>query len=159
MADLNKWIGMGNLTRDIDIRFTPGGTAVCDMNLAVNRKTKEKSETLFITVIVWGAQAEACEKYLAKGSPVLVEGRLILETWEDKHDGSKRQRIKVNGERIQFLGKPRKQEKQDESEGYAEEADPTPDGAPPVERDPAEATPGEQHDNGPGDDMSDSLPF
>ena len=107
MASLNKVYLIGNLTRDPDLRYTNGGAAVCDLGLAVNRKFtsngQEKSETCFIDISVWGKSAENCKRYLEKGSSIMVEGRLQLDTWE-KQDGSGRnQKISVVAENIQFL--------------------------------------------------------
>ena len=107
MATLNKVYLIGNLTRDPDLRYTNGGAAVCDIGLAVNRKFtsngQEKTETCFIDISVWGKSAENCKRYLEKGSSIMVEGRLQLDTWE-KQDGSGRnQKISVVAENIQFL--------------------------------------------------------
>jgi single-strand DNA-binding protein len=109
MASMNKVFLIGNLTRAPELRYTPSGTAVADLRLAVNRdftmQTGEKrQETSFLTVVVWGKQAEASGEYLDKGSPVLVEGRLQTRDWETK-DGQKRSVVEVVAERIQFLGR------------------------------------------------------
>ena len=116
MASYNKVILMGNLTKDPEVRYTPSGTAVGDVRLAVNRKFKgndgqEKDETCFVGVTVWGRQAETCGEYLKKGSPVLVEGRLKLDEWEK--DGQKHSRLGVVGERVQFLSGPKTSEFRD----------------------------------------------
>ena len=108
MASLNRVFLMGNLTRDPEVRFTPAGTAVADLALAVNERQKnqqgEWTEVAhFFDVTVWGRTAELCGQYLAKGRPVMVEGRLQLDTWETK-EGEKRNKVKVVGERVQFLG-------------------------------------------------------
>jgi single-strand DNA-binding protein len=108
MASLNKVLLIGNLTRQPELRYTPSGTAVADMRLAVNRnyttQTGEKrEETCFLTVVVWGKQAESCREYLDKGSPVFVEGRLQTRDWEGK-DGQKRTATEVVAERVQFMG-------------------------------------------------------
>jgi single-strand DNA-binding protein len=110
MPSFNKVLLMGNLTRDPELRYTPQGTAVANLGLAVNRRFKDKNqewkeETLFITVITWDRQAETCSQYLRKGRPVFVEGRLQSRSWEDK-TGQKRSVIEVRAERIQFLGSP-----------------------------------------------------
>ena len=110
MASLNKVLLIGNLTRDPEIRYTPQGTAVANLGLAVSRKFRDKNQELkeevcFITVVVWSKMAEACNQYLHKGSPVFVEGRLTLRSWED-NTGKKRNVIEVRAERVQFLGKP-----------------------------------------------------
>ena len=98
MAQLNKVFLMGNLTRDPELRYTAGGTAVTDLGLAVNRSwTSEdgdrKDETLFIDVTVWKRQAETCCQYLKKGQPVHVEGYLKLDSWDDKTTGEKRKAV------------------------------------------------------------------
>ena len=108
MANLNKVFLIGNLTRDPELRNTPGGTAVANLGLAVNRKFKDstgelKEEVCFLTVTVWDKQAEACCEYLKKGSPVFVEGVLQSRFWETG-DGQKRSAIDVRAERVQFLG-------------------------------------------------------
>ncbi len=109
MASLNKVLLIGNLTRDPEIRYTPQGTAVANLGLAVSRKFRDKAQELreevcFITVVVWSKMAEACNQYLHKGSPIFVEGRLTLRSWED-NTGKKRNVIEVRAERVQFLGK------------------------------------------------------
>jgi len=109
MASLNKVFLIGNLTRPPELRYTPSGTAVADVRLAVNRNYttqggEKREETCFLTVVVWGKQAEACGEYLDKGSPILVEGRLQTREWEGK-DGQKRTVIEVVAERVQFLGR------------------------------------------------------
>ncbi len=108
MPSFNKVLLMGNLTKDPELRYTPQGTAVANLGLAVNRKFKDKNqewkeETLFITIVVWDKQAEACSQYLHKGRPVFVEGSLQSRSWEDK-SGQKRTTVEVRAERVQFLG-------------------------------------------------------
>ena len=107
MASYNRVILVGNLTRDIELRYTPGGTAVTDIGLAVNDRRKSQSgewvdETTFVDVTLWGRTAEVASEYLGKGSPILVEGRLKLHTWET--DGQKRSKLRVVCERMQMLG-------------------------------------------------------
>ena len=107
MANLNKVFLIGNLTRDPDLRYTPGGTAVANLGIAVNRKFKDssgelKEEVCFLTVTVWDKQAETCCQYLKKGRPVFVEGVLQSRFWETG-DGQKRSAIDVRAERVQFL--------------------------------------------------------
>jgi len=108
MASFNKVLLMGNLTKDPELRYTPQGTAVANLRMAVNRKFKTKTqemkeEVCFITAVVWDKQAETCNQYLHKGSPVFVEGRLQSRSWED-NAGQKRNVIEVRAERVQFLG-------------------------------------------------------
>lgn len=116
MANFNKVMLIGNLTKDPELRYTPQGTAVVNLRLAVNRKFRSnksqelKEETCFVTAVVWDKQAEACNQYLHKGSPIFVEGRLQSRSWED-NAGQKRSVIEVRAERVQFLGTaPAKQE-------------------------------------------------
>lgn len=110
MASFNKVILVGNVTRDPEVRFTPGGTAVTDVGLAVNRFWMDKStnerkeETTFIDVTLWGRTAEVAGEYLAKGRPCLIEGRLQLDQWDDKETGQKRSKLKVVGDTLQLLG-------------------------------------------------------
>ncbi len=108
MANFNKVFLMGNLTKDPELRYTPQGTAVVNLRLAVNRRFKNKNQELkeevcFITAVVWNKQAETCNQYLHKGSPCFVEGRLQSRSWED-NTGQKRNVIEVRAERVQFLG-------------------------------------------------------
>ena len=108
MANLNKVFLIGNLTRNPELRYTPGGTAVANLGIAVNRKFKDssgelKEEVCFLTVTVWDKQAEACCQHLKKGRPVFVEGVLQSRFWET-NDGQKRSAIDVRAERVQFLG-------------------------------------------------------
>lgn len=106
MANLNRVFLMGNLTRDPELRYTPSGTAVTTLGLAVNNRFKRGEEqvedTLFIDVTVWGKSAENCTEYLSKGSPVMVEGRLKYRTWEAQ-DGQKRSKVDVTALSVQFL--------------------------------------------------------
>lgn len=108
MANFNKVLLMGNLTKDPELRYTPQGTAVVNLRLAVNRKFRDRSQELkdevcFVTCVVWDKQAETCNQYLHKGSPLFVEGRLQSRSWED-NAGQKRNVIEVRAERVQFLG-------------------------------------------------------
>lgn len=110
MANYNKVLLMGNLTKDPELRYTPQGVAVVNLRLAVNRKYRNKNqelkeETCFITVVVWNKQAETCNQYLHKGSAVFVEGILQSRSWED-NSGQKRSVIEVRAERVQFMGQP-----------------------------------------------------
>ena len=107
MANLNRVFLIGNLTRDPELRYIPNGTAVTNLGLAVNRRYKDASgnlqeEVCYVTVVLWGRQAETASQYLSKGRPVFVEGRLSYRTWEK--DGQKRSTLEVRGERLQFLG-------------------------------------------------------
>ena len=107
MASFNRVILVGNLTRDPELRYIPSGTAVTDIGLAVNDRRKNANgewieETTFVDVTLWGRTAEVASEYLSKGSPVLIEGRLKLDTWEK--DGQKNSKLRVVGERMQMLG-------------------------------------------------------
>src|SRR5947209_8202983 len=109
MASFNKVILVGNLTRDPEVRYTPKGTAVTDIGLAVNRvytaeNNEKREEVTFIDVTLWGRTAEIAGEYLKKGRPCLIEGRLQLDTWDDKQSGQKRSKLKVVGEALQLLG-------------------------------------------------------
>ncbi len=109
MPNLNKVMLMGNLTRDPELRRTPKGTAVTDISLAINRfftldDGQKKEETTFVEITLWGRQAEVVCDYCGKGRPLYVEGRLILDSWEDKTSGQQRTKLKIIGENIQLLG-------------------------------------------------------
>jgi single-strand DNA-binding protein len=112
MASFNKVILLGNLTRDPEVRYTPKGTPVADLGLAVNRNYtaengEKREEVTFVDVTFWGRTAEVAGEYLKKGRPVFVEGRLQLDSWDDKQSGQKRSKLKVIGETMQMLGSPR----------------------------------------------------
>lgn len=138
MASFNRVILVGNLTRDPEVKYTPSGMAVTEIGMAVgrvwnDRQTGQKrEETTFVDVTLWGRQAEIAGEYLAKGRPVLIEGRLQLDTWEDKQTQQKRSKLRVVGEQLQLLGSkndaPRgeaaSQQSEQPSQSYAA---PTPD--------------------------------
>ena len=107
MASYNRVILVGNLTRDVELKYTKSGTAVTEVGLAVNDRRKNPSgewveETTFVDVTLWARTAEVASEYLSKGSPILIEGRLRLDSWET--DGQKRSKLCVTGERMQMLG-------------------------------------------------------
>ena len=109
MASFNKVILMGNLTRDPELRYTPSGTAIAKLGLAVNRvwrdsEGQQKEEVTFVDVDAFGKQAETIGQYMQKGRPILVEGRLKLDQWEDKNTGQNRSRLGVVLERFTFVG-------------------------------------------------------
>lgn len=109
MASYNKVMIIGNLTRDPEIKYTPKGTAIADIGLAVNRNYttesgEKREEVTFIDVTLWGRVAEIVGEYCKKGRPLFVEGRLQLDSWDDKATGQKRSKLKVVGENIQLLG-------------------------------------------------------
>lgn len=109
MASFNKVILMGNLTRDPEVRYTPSGTAVSEVGLAVNRtwfdkqSNQKREEVTFVDVTLWGRQAEVAGEYLGKGRGVLIEGRLQLDQWDDKETGQKRSKLRVVGENMTML--------------------------------------------------------
>jgi len=110
MASFNKVILVGNLTRDPEVRYIPSGKAVAEIGLAVNsswfdkQTNTRKEEVTFVDVTLWGRQAEVAGEYLSKGRPVLIEGRLQLDTWDDKQSGQKRSKLRVVCENMQMLG-------------------------------------------------------
>lgn len=125
MANFNKVFLIGNLTKDPELRYTPGGTAVANLRLAVNRKFKDKdgqmkSDVCYVTAVVWNKQAEVCNQYLQKGKPVFIEGRLQSRSWEAQ-DGSKRNVLEVRAERVQFLGAASKEQGSPEATPEQEE--------------------------------------
>ena len=111
MSNYNKVLLMGRLTRDPELRYTPQGTPVADIGLAVNREytsgDERKKETTFVDVTAWRRQAEVLCQYLTKGSPLFVEGHLVTDTWEAQ-DGQKRSRLKIILEGFQFIDGPRR---------------------------------------------------
>lgn len=111
MASFNKVILVGNLTRDPELRYTPKGTAIAKIGLAVNRTWRNeagetKEEVTFVDVDVFGRTAENVGQYMKKGRPILIEGRLRLDQWDDKQTGQKRSKLGIVAETVQFLGSP-----------------------------------------------------
>lgn len=110
MANLNKVMIIGNLTADPEVRTTPSGTSLTELRLAVNRTiggqngSERREETTFLDVTCWGRIGEIAAQYLAKGRPVFIEGRLQMDSWEDKQTGQKRSRIRIIAENMQLLG-------------------------------------------------------
>lgn len=109
MPNLNAVQLMGNLTRDPEVKFTPKGTAIAEIGLAINRvyssdQGERREETTFVDVELWGRQAEIAGEYLKKGRPVFISGRLKLDTWDDKATGQKRSKLRVVCENLQLLG-------------------------------------------------------
>ena len=109
MISLNRVLLIGNLTKDPELRYTPSGTPVANLRLAVNSAFKDqagarKEETCFVTIVVWSRQAEICQQYLKKGRAVFIEGRLIYRSWEA--EGKTRSTMEVRADRVQFLGPP-----------------------------------------------------
>ena len=110
MPNFNKVMLMGHLTREVEMRFTPGGTGCANFGIAVSRKFKDaktneqKEEVMFADCECWGKQAEVLNEYVGKGSALFIEGRLKLDQWEDKASGQKRSKLKVVVENFQFVG-------------------------------------------------------
>ena len=153
MANYNKVVLIGNLTKDPEVRYIPSGTAVADLSLAINETFKNKAgeqveNTCFVDVVAWARQAETCGEYLSKGSPVLVEGSLQLDKWQNK-EGENRSKLRVRAERVQFLGSPKNAEFSDGEAPTQERKAPAADQAPVV--------PDAPDVNSTGDD--DNLPF
>jgi single-strand DNA-binding protein len=152
MASFNKVILVGNLTRDPELRYTPKGTAIAKIGVAVNRvwtseSGEKKEEVTFIDVDVFGRTAENVGQYMRKGRPILIEGRLRLDQWDDKQTGQKRSRLGVVAETIQFLGSP--------TGGGSDGG-----GAPaPARQRPAAAAPAGEPVEGDGPPESDDVPF
>ena len=151
MANFNKVMLMGNLTRDPEVRYTPKGTAIATIGLAVNRvwsteAGEKKEEVTFVDVDVWGKQAETIGQYMSKGKPIFIEGRLKLDSWDDKESGQKRSKLKVVCESFQFIGAPK-------GTGEVSERPPARSGAPSRQAKPAEE---DTPQSGGGDD---NIPF
>ncbi|MBQ2380443.1 MAG: single-stranded DNA-binding protein [Akkermansia sp.] len=110
MANLNKVMLIGNLTADPEVRQTPRGNSLTELRLAVNRVSsgpnegERREETTFLDVTCWGRTGEVAAQYLSKGRPVFIEGRLQMDTWEDKQTGQRRSRIRIIAENLQLLG-------------------------------------------------------
>lgn len=142
MPSVNKVILIGNVTRDPEMKYTPKGTAICDIGLALNHTYKtdsgeKREEVTFVDVTLWGRTAEVAGEFLKKGRPVYIEGRIQMDTWDDKPTGKKRSKLKITGESLQLLGS----------------RDETPGNAPPAKPSPAKPTPD------PDLDAEDSCPF
>ncbi|HZP71822.1 MAG TPA: single-stranded DNA-binding protein [Gaiellaceae bacterium] len=109
MANINRVVLVGNLTRDPELRNTPSGTSVCSLRIAVNTRRKDNAtgqwteKPNYFDVTVWGNQGESCAQYLAKGRPVAIDGRLEWREW-DAQDGTKRQAVEIIADSVQFLG-------------------------------------------------------
>lgn len=156
MAGYNKVILLGNLTRDPEVRMTPKGTAVCQFGLAVNRTFKDeggnqREEVTFIDIEAWGRQADVLAKYCQKGRPLFVEGRLRLDSWEDKNTKEKRSKMKVVLENFQFVGGGDRGERGGDGGGGGGEHDERPRSAPP----PSRGAPAPR----PAQDLDEDVPF
>ncbi len=152
MANFNRIIIIGNLTRDPEYNQLPSGQGLCKLGIASNRQYKNRatgemaSEVCFVDVTVWGAQAESCNQYLQKGRPILVEGRLKLDTWKDQ-EGNNRSKHTITAERVVFLGS-----RQDAEAGFGDTQAATQQTAQPATEAPAAALKEEAP-------FSDELPF
>ena len=161
MASLNKVFLLGNLVRDPDLRGLASGQSVCELRMDVSRRYRsgngqDVEETCFVDVVVWGNSAKNCKQYLAKGSQVMVEGRLQLDQWEDRNGGGTRSRLRVVAEQVQFLNR-RSAAPDGESRNYDE-------GAPAPERRysnpaPAGGVPPMPDAGGAADAPVDDIPF
>lgn len=144
MASYNKVILIGNLTRDPEVRYTPKGVAITKLGLAVNRTWRDattgemKEEVTFVDIDAFEKNAETLGKYMKKGSPLLVEGRLRLDTWDDKQTGQKRSKLGVVLESFRFLDSQRDR---DPASGEAPRSRPAPPAAAPPSAPEAEAPP------------------
>jgi single-strand DNA-binding protein len=157
MANLNKVFLIGNLTRDPELRVTPKGTAVCSFGIAVNRVYRDEGgntheETTFVDIEAWGRQGETISKYLSKGRPVMIEGRLRFDSWESK-SGEKRSKLKVVVDNFQFLGRGGGEGGSSEGEGQNVERHSPP---PRAETNPAPAVASSPAAE---DDLEDDVPF
>ena len=153
MASFNKVVLVGNLTRDPELRYTPKGTAIAKLGLAVNRvwtneSGEKKEEVTFVDVDVFGRTAENVGQYMRKGRPILIEGRLKLDQWDDKQTGQKKSKLGVVAETVQFLGSP----------AGAEGGGGAP-AAPRAARPSAPAAPAAEPVEGDGPPESDDVPF
>ena len=112
MPSYNRVTVMGNVTRDLELRYTPSGTAVCDVGLAINERVKQgdgtyKEVPVFVDITLWGRTAEVACEYLKKGDPTHIEGRLKFDQWVDKQTGGNRSKLAITGERLQLIGTKR----------------------------------------------------
>jgi single-strand DNA-binding protein len=154
MASFNKVILVGNLTRDPELRYTPKGTAIAKIGVAVNRvwtneAGEKKEEVTFVDVDVFGRTAENVGQYMRKGRPILIEGRLRLDQWDDKQTGQKKSKLGIVAETVQFLGS---------ATGGGEGGTPAPAARSRPAATPAAAPPGEPLE-GDGPPESDDVPF
>ena len=161
MSSFNKVILMGNLTRDPEMRYTPSGTAIARIGLAVNRKWYNEArelqeEVTFIDVDAFGKRAETIGQYFKKGNPILVEGRLRLDQWEDKQTGQKRSRLGVILESFQFLpsGGQSREGGSSDSSSFSRQPAPTP----PASQPPPQSQPPPTN-SGPPPEEDDDVPF
>jgi single-strand DNA-binding protein len=129
MPNLNRVFLMGNLTKDLELKYGKNGQPVTNIRLAVNRtyttqSGEKKEEVCFVTVVVWGKQAESCHTYLKKGSAIFCEGRLQYRTWDDEATGTKKSVLEVVADRVQFLDRKKKEDGEAGAPGSEEGTDP-----------------------------------
>lgn len=131
MPSYNHVVLIGNLTRDPELKYTPSGAAIADISIAINRVWKDdagnkKEDTTFVDITLWKRTAEIVAEYCKKGAPIMVEGRLTLDTWDDKTTGAKRSKLKVTGENVQLLGQRKEGEPKDwdDAKSSAEKREP-----------------------------------
>ena len=139
MASLNKVFLMGNLTKNPELRYTPGNVAVCEFSIAINRNIplqngQQKTETTFVPIQVWGKNAETVSRFLQKGSSVLIDGSLKYESWEK--DGKQYNKILVIGNSVQFLNKSSGTNKPDKGQNDHEHKYNEQDAEPPYQQPP-----------------------
>jgi single-strand DNA-binding protein len=156
MASFNKVVLVGNLTRDPELRYTPKGTAIAKIGLAVNRvwtneAGEKKEEVTFVDVDVFGRTAENVGQYMRKGRPILIEGRLKLDQWDDKQTGQKKSKLGVVAETVQFLGSA--------ADGGGSGGSAAPKAARPAAAPAAPAAPASEPLEGDGPPESDDVPF
>jgi single-strand DNA-binding protein len=160
MVSLNRVLLIGNLTKDPELRYTPSGTPVANLRLAVNSIFKDqagqrKEETCFVTVVVWSRQAEICQQYLKKGRSIFIEGRLIFRSWEV--EGKTRSTMEVRADRVQFLGPPAPARFASQSEAAGAQAgSPLAEQPAPAEADRVEP---ESHEPAPDENAEADVPF
>lgn len=130
MPSINNCIVMGHLVRTPDLRSTPNGSPVCDITLALNRKSNGREDVCYVDVVAWGKNAENCGKYLDKGSCVLVEGYLKQESWDDRSSGQKRTKLKLVAEKVQFISSPKNGDNRAQNRSTATDSRTTPPPAP-----------------------------
>ena len=107
MASVNKVFLMGNLTREVDLRYTKQDKPVASMTVALNRRNGDHEEVCYVEVVAWGKTAENCQRYLSKGSSIYVDGYLRQDTWKDGQSGQNRSKLRVVAESIQFINTTR----------------------------------------------------
>jgi len=151
----NKVIIAGRIVQEIELRYTPGGKAVCDISIAINRKTKHEGQeptedVTFCPVTLWGRTAEIVHQYAGKGQPLFVEGRIVQESWQDKTTGDKRSKLKIVADNIQLLGS--KGEKPAQSNQHQQGGHPLPQAGPP-------SNPVRQQTETPAQEETEDIPF